>query len=88
MIVFGAIYGTRGALAQVQDLGPQVILIGLNKPGLETIRRLQNMLPGVGIIALTLVGAAKSRPECSGGRDFANWRLAKRHCREEVDEIT
>ena len=55
LTVVGAICGGEEALAQVQDLGPQVILIGLDKPGLETISRLRNILPGVGIIALTLL---------------------------------
>jgi DNA-binding NarL/FixJ family response regulator len=55
LIVFGAICGTRGALAQDQELQPQVILMGLDSPGLEAISRLRNMLPGVGIIALTLL---------------------------------
>jgi DNA-binding NarL/FixJ family response regulator len=56
--VVGAMCGGEEALAQAQDLGPQVILIGLDMPGLtglETISRLRNTLPGVGIIALTLL---------------------------------
>ena len=32
-----------------------MILIGLDMPGLETIRRLRNILPDVGIIALSLL---------------------------------
>jgi DNA-binding NarL/FixJ family response regulator len=55
LIVVGAICGGEEALAQAQDLQPQVIVIGLDKPGLETISRLRRMLPGVGIIALTLL---------------------------------
>ena len=58
LIVVGAICWGEEVLAQVQDLQPQVILIGLDMPGLtglETIRRLRNMLPDVGIIALTLL---------------------------------
>ena len=55
LIVVGAICGGEEALAQAQDLGPQVILIGLDTPGLETISRLRNILPGVGIITLTLL---------------------------------
>jgi DNA-binding NarL/FixJ family response regulator len=55
LTVVGAICEGEEALAQAQDLGPQVILIGLDKPGLETISRLRNILPGVGIIALTLL---------------------------------
>ena len=56
LIVVGAICGGEEALAQVQDLQPQVILIGLDRPGLETIFPLRKVLPGVGIIALTLIG--------------------------------
>ena len=55
LTVVGAICGGEEALAQAQDLGPQVILIGLDRPGLKTISRLRNMLPDVGIIALTLL---------------------------------
>jgi DNA-binding NarL/FixJ family response regulator len=38
-----------------------VILIGLDRPGLETISRLRTVLPGVGIIALTLLNNSASR---------------------------
>jgi two-component system NarL family response regulator len=55
LTVVGAICWGEEALAQVQDLQPQVILIGLDTPGLKTISRLRNMLPDVGIIALTLL---------------------------------
>jgi two-component system response regulator NreC len=55
LTVVGAICGGEEALAQAQDLQPEVILIGLDKPGLETISRLRKVLPGVGIIALTLL---------------------------------
>jgi len=48
----GAIRGEE-ALVQVRDLRPQVILVGPDRPGLETISRLRKVLPGVGIIALT-----------------------------------
>jgi DNA-binding NarL/FixJ family response regulator len=50
LLVVGTICGGEQALTQAQDLGPQVILIGP-----ETISRLRNMMPGVGIIALTLL---------------------------------
>jgi DNA-binding NarL/FixJ family response regulator len=70
LIVVGAICGSEEALAQAQDLGPQVILIGLDKPGLETISRLRNMLPGVGIIALTLLeGNAYRQAALAAGAD-------------------
>jgi two-component system response regulator NreC len=55
LTVVGAICGGEEALAQAQDLQPEVILIGLDKPGLETISGLRKVLPGVGIIALTLL---------------------------------
>jgi DNA-binding NarL/FixJ family response regulator len=70
LTVVGAICGGEEALAQVQDLGPQVILIGLDKPGLETISRLRNMLPDVGIIALTLLeGNAYRQAAMAAGAD-------------------
>jgi len=53
LIVVGAICGGEEALAQAEDLQPQVILIGLDRPGLETISRLRKVLPSVGIIALS-----------------------------------
>ncbi len=55
LTVVGAICGGEEALAQAQDLQPQVIVIGLDMPGLETIPRLRKVLPSVGIIALTLL---------------------------------
>ena len=42
-------------MVQVQDLGPQLIPVSLERPGLKTISRLRKVLPGVGIIALTLL---------------------------------
>ena len=54
LTVIGAIRGKK-ALAQAQYLQPQVVLIGLDRPGLETISRLRKVLPGAGIIALTLL---------------------------------
>jgi len=55
LIVVGAICGGEEALAQAQDLQPQVILIGLDTLGLEILPCLRNILPDVGIIALTLL---------------------------------
>jgi DNA-binding NarL/FixJ family response regulator len=70
LIVVGAICEGEEALAQAQDLGPQVILIGLDKPGLETISRLRKVLPGVGIIALTLLeGNAYRQAVMAAGAD-------------------
>ncbi|MBE9508013.1 MAG: response regulator transcription factor [Chloroflexi bacterium] len=70
LTVVGAICGGEEALAQAQDLGPQVILIGLDKPGLETISRLRKVLPGVGIIVLTLLeGSAYRQAVIAAGAD-------------------
>jgi DNA-binding NarL/FixJ family response regulator len=70
LTVVGAIGGGQEALAQSQDLGPQVILIGLDTPGLGTISRLRKMLPGVGIIALTLLeGNAYRQAALAAGAD-------------------
>lgn len=55
LIVVGAVRGDEEALVQAQDLGPHVILIDLDKPGLETISRLRKVLPNVGIVALSLL---------------------------------
>jgi DNA-binding NarL/FixJ family response regulator len=70
LIVVGVICGGEEALAQAQDLGPQVILIGLDTPGLEILPRLRNMLPDVGIIALTLLeGNAYRQAVMAAGAD-------------------
>ena len=70
LTVVGAICGGEEALAQVQDLQPQVILIGLDMPGLETISRLRKALPSVGIIALTLLeGNAYRQAALAAGAD-------------------
>jgi DNA-binding NarL/FixJ family response regulator len=55
LTIVGATCGGEEALAQAQDLQPQVILIGLDRPGLETISRMRKVLPGVDTIALTLL---------------------------------
>jgi DNA-binding NarL/FixJ family response regulator len=70
LIVVGAMRGGEGVLAQAQDLGPQVILIGLDRPGLEIISHLRKVLPGVGIIALTLLeGDAYRQAALAAGAD-------------------
>jgi DNA-binding NarL/FixJ family response regulator len=70
LIVVGAICGGEEVLAQAQDLGPQVILIGLEASDLETISRLRKVLPGVGIIALTLLeGNAYRQAAMAAGAD-------------------
>jgi two-component system NarL family response regulator len=55
LIVVGAICGGEEALAQAQNLESRVVLIDLDKPGLETISRLRKVLPNVGIVALSLM---------------------------------
>jgi len=72
LIVVGAICWGEEALAEAQDLQPQVILIGLDMTGLETISRLRNMLPDVGIIALTLLegNAYRQAAMAAGGDDL------------------
>jgi DNA-binding NarL/FixJ family response regulator len=70
LTVVGAICEGEQALAQVQDLQPRVIVIGLDTPGLEILPRLRNILPGVGIIALTLLeGNAYRRAALAAGAD-------------------
>jgi DNA-binding NarL/FixJ family response regulator len=73
LVVVGALRGGEEALAQAQDLRPQVILIDLNMPGLnglETIPRLRAMLPEAGIIALTLLDINIYRqPALAAGAD-------------------
>jgi CheY-like chemotaxis protein len=73
LIVVGVTCGGEEALTQAQDLQPQVILTGLDMPGLtglETISRLRNTLPGVGIIALTLLeGNAYRQAAMAAGAD-------------------
>ena len=47
-----------------------MVLVGLDRPGLETISRPRNMLPGVGIIALTLLeGNAYQQAAMAAGAD-------------------
>jgi DNA-binding NarL/FixJ family response regulator len=70
LIVVGAVRGGEEVPAQAQDLGPQVILIGLDRPGLEIIPRLRKVLPGVGIIVLTLLeGNAYRQAALAAGAD-------------------
>jgi CheY-like chemotaxis protein len=59
VVVIGKARDGMEALAQAQELQPQVILLDLVMPdlsGLEVIPRLRAMLPDVGIIALTVMG--------------------------------
>ena len=70
LIVVG-VCGGEEALVQAQNLGPQVILIGLDRSGLETISsRIRDVLPDVGIIALTLLeGNAYRQAALAAGTD-------------------
>ena len=60
IVVVGAVSEGDEALAQVRNLEPDVVLIDIAMPnlsgGLQFIPRLRAALPGVGIIALTLIG--------------------------------
>ncbi|MEE8392648.1 MAG: response regulator transcription factor [Anaerolineae bacterium] len=60
IVIVGAVGEDEKALTQVQNLEPDVVLIELAMPnlpdGLQFIPRLRAVLPGVGIIALTLIG--------------------------------
>ena len=58
--VVGTAGGGKEAMAKVQDLRPQVVLLDLAMPGmtgLDVIPFLRRMMPEVGIIALTLMNA-------------------------------
>jgi DNA-binding NarL/FixJ family response regulator len=60
LVVVGAVDSGEDALAQVQELRPQVVVLDMDMPGqagLETIHCLRTMLPQVGIIALSLLDA-------------------------------
>ena len=60
IVIVGTVHEGEKALAQVQNLEPDIILIDVAMPdllgGLKLIPRLRAALPGVGIIALTLIG--------------------------------
>ena len=56
--VVGTAAGGEEGLARAQELRPQVILVDLampDLPGLQAIPRLREMLPDMGIIALTML---------------------------------
>jgi DNA-binding NarL/FixJ family response regulator len=60
LVVVGAVDSGEDALAQVQELRPQVVVLDVDTPGqagLETVHCLRTMLPQVGIIALSLLDA-------------------------------
>jgi two-component system response regulator DesR len=58
--VIGAVHGIDRTLTQIETVQPDVILIDIssfsNPPGLQVISQLRTALPGVRIIALTLIG--------------------------------
>jgi DNA-binding NarL/FixJ family response regulator len=65
VVVVGAVHRAEEALAQAQELEPDVVLIDVLMPnlpgGLKFVPRLRAALPGVGIIALTLIGTGGCR---------------------------
>jgi DNA-binding NarL/FixJ family response regulator len=70
LTVVGAICWGEEALAQVQDPQPLVILMCLDRPSLEILPYLRNMLLGVGIVALTLLeGNAYRQTVMAAGAD-------------------
>ena len=73
--VVGAAGGGEEALALTQDLQPDIVVIDLAMPGLsglETIPRLWAVLPGVSIIALTVLDTNSYREAAlaAGANDF------------------
>ena len=73
LVIVGVATGGKEALAQAQDLRPQVVLIDLRMADLrgpEIISRLRAMLPEAGIIALTLLDPnTYRRPALAAGAD-------------------
>jgi DNA-binding NarL/FixJ family response regulator len=64
VVVVGSTGQAEVALAKAKNLRPEVILLDLampGLPGLEAIPQLRGMLPGTGIIALTLLEATAYR---------------------------
>jgi len=75
IVVVGAAGGGEEALALTHDLQPDIVVMDLAMPslsGLATIPLLQVVLPGVGIIALTVLGANSYRQAAlaAGANDF------------------
>lgn len=74
VVVVGAVCGNEEALAQTEELQPDIILIDISmpNPGWEIIPRLRAVLPKVGIIALTLIGTDGYRQAVmeAGADDF------------------
>ncbi|MBN1314763.1 MAG: response regulator transcription factor [Anaerolineales bacterium] len=73
--LIGAFPSSEEALASVKTLRPHIVLIDLDMPGhsgLDTIPRLRAIMPGVGIIALTLLQGESFRQAAlaAGAHDF------------------
>jgi DNA-binding NarL/FixJ family response regulator len=73
--LIGAFPSTETALESVEALQPHVVLIDLDMPGhecLDTIHRLRDLLPQVGIIVLTLLKGESFRQAAiaAGAHDF------------------
>jgi DNA-binding NarL/FixJ family response regulator len=64
LIVVGTALSGEDALAQAQGLQPDVILVDLDMPGLsglQTISGLRTILPGAGLVVLTLLDVSTYR---------------------------
>ncbi len=65
VVIVGTVCESEQALIQVRDLEPDIVLLDIAMPnlskGLDFIPRLRAALPGVGIIALTLLGTGGYR---------------------------
>ena len=65
IVIVGAVREGEKALAQLENLEPDIVLIDIAMPdllgGLKFVPRLRAALPGVGIIALTLIGTGGYR---------------------------
>ncbi|MBN1314760.1 MAG: response regulator transcription factor [Anaerolineales bacterium] len=75
LTLIGAFPNTEKALASVEALQPHVVLLDLDMPGhagLETIHRLRDLLPQVGIIVLTLLKGESFRQAAlaAGAHDY------------------
>ncbi|MFQ6101931.1 MAG: response regulator transcription factor [Anaerolineae bacterium] len=107
IVIAGAFNGGKEAMEQAHTLQPDIVLIDLamsDLPGLEAIPRLRVMLPGAGIIALTLLDANSYRPAAlaAGADDFVSkatmstdllpavWRTAqaKRLAQQKLVSVT
>jgi NarL family two-component system response regulator LiaR len=102
ILIVGTALGGKEGLTKAQSLRPQVILIDLAMPdlhGLEAIPQLRNMLPDVGIIALTFLDSDTYRQAVlsAGANDLVSkirldtdllpaiWRVSKNCARHAGD---